>query len=103
MKDLSLKEQIVHCIGREWVNGGWVERFALDRGYKASNGSRRARELAENGILQRKEQDGSVWYRLAPKEKKEESNLITISGKTVPIRKEKKKVEVSKQQTLINL
>lgn len=63
MKDLSLKEQIVRNLGSQWVNGGWVERFALDRGYKASNGSRRARELANQGRIERKDEKGSVWYR----------------------------------------
>lgn len=31
----------------EWINGGTLERLALAAGYKSSNISRRARELAE--------------------------------------------------------
>lgn len=46
-----------------WLNGGELERLALAAGYKASTASRRCRELAEEGVLERKEEKGSVWYR----------------------------------------
>lgn len=51
----------------DWTNGGEVERMALNNGYKASNASRRMRELANEGILDRKIEAGSVWYRYVPK------------------------------------
>ncbi len=38
----------------EWVNGGEFERFAMGLGYKASNASRRLRELTDAGILDHK-------------------------------------------------
>lgn len=50
-----------------FTNGGEIERFALETGFKASNASRRCRELVNEGILERKESKGSVWYRYAPK------------------------------------
>lgn len=47
-----------------WVHGGELERLALDNGYKASNISRRCRELVEDGVLERKENEkGHVMYR----------------------------------------
>jgi DNA-binding IclR family transcriptional regulator len=46
-----------------WKNGGEIERLAMGIGYKASNASRRCRELVQNGTLERKEEKGSVWYR----------------------------------------
>jgi hypothetical protein len=56
----------------EWTNGGEVERFAMELGYKASNASRRCRELASEGVLDRREINGSVWYRYVPKFQPEE-------------------------------
>jgi len=35
-----------------YINGGAIERFALERGYKASNASRRLREMTEDGELE---------------------------------------------------
>lgn len=46
-----------------WQNGGEIERLAMGIGYKASNASRRCRELAQEGTIERKEEKGSVWYR----------------------------------------
>lgn len=47
-----------------WVNGGEIERAAAAVStYKASNVSRRLRELAEDKEIERKEEQGSVWYR----------------------------------------
>ena len=60
-----------------YVNGREIEQLALNAKYKASNASRRCREMESgklsNGktcpiVLERKEKD-SVWYRaLPPKE-----------------------------------
>lgn len=52
-----------------WVNGGELERFALDEKFKASNASRRCRELYNEGFLDRrinKESHNSVEYRWLP-------------------------------------
>lgn len=88
----------------EWVNGGEFERLGMlvwtdedGRHYKASNVSRRCRELAEikpdkPPVLERKEMDGSVWYRYikimdriarketepTPSESREESKQIAL-------------------------
>lgn len=66
---LSLKDRILRYLRSNegiWVNGGTIERLTLDAGYKASNGSRRCRELAEEGLIQAEEKTingtRSVWY-----------------------------------------
>lgn len=66
----SLKSRILSYIQRStehdpnaWINGGEIERHALEAGYKASNSSRRCRELYAEGYLDRMEYEGSVWYR----------------------------------------
>lgn len=65
MKKLPLKTRMINYLKKDggYVNGGELERLALSVGYKASNISRRARECAEDGILERKEEKGSVWYK----------------------------------------
>jgi DNA-binding IclR family transcriptional regulator len=62
---ISLAQRIERYLKNHdgWLNGGEVERLALQVGYKASNASRRCRELAGEGILERKEEKGTVWYR----------------------------------------
>lgn len=69
--DPSLKSRILSYIERCtrendcWINGGEIERLALLAGYKASNASRRLRELHAEGLLARRETDnGSVEYRI---------------------------------------
>jgi hypothetical protein len=62
----SLKEKLLlYATGKSnvWINGGEFERLAMNEGYKASNCSRRLRELANEGKLLRKVENGSVWYR----------------------------------------
>lgn len=55
--------------GGTFVNGGEIEKLAMDAGFKASNASRRLRELCEEGLIQREERKNpetginSVWYR----------------------------------------
>ena len=51
-----------------FVNGGELEQFAIMQGYKASNGSRRCRELADEGTLERRMNGKSVEYRYKVKE-----------------------------------
>ena len=74
MKELSLAKRIADYLERQnkFVNGGELERLAMEAGYKASNASRRCREMATGKnsagetipiILERKEQNGNVWYR----------------------------------------
>jgi hypothetical protein len=72
MKKLSLAKRIENYLRKHpdtFFNGGEIERLSMSAGYKASNGSRRCREMVEEGILERKEEKGSVWYRYVPKEK----------------------------------
>lgn len=77
MAKISLKQRIKNYMRRhedEWINGGEIERLALENGYKGSTASRECRLLAEQGILQRKEERNSntniksVWYMI-PKRK----------------------------------
>ncbi len=74
MNDISLKGRIYNYISqwhgydsREWVHGGAIENLAMEAGYKASNASRRCRELVAEGKIERKENEkGHVMYRLVP-------------------------------------
>lgn len=45
-----------------WISGDELEKKSQLVGYKASTGSRRARELAEDGLIDRKEVNGTVFY-----------------------------------------
>ena len=51
-----------------WINGGELEQFAITQFYKASNGSRRCRELADEGTFERRMNGKSVEYRYLQKE-----------------------------------
>ena len=73
----SLKSNIAkHLKGLGWVNGGEIERYSIELGYKASNGSRRCRDLVNEGILARKIEKGSVWYRMKQSEIVERINAM---------------------------
>ncbi|MBL7141792.1 hypothetical protein ISS21_01705 [Patescibacteria group bacterium] len=66
----SLKNRILkyfEVCPNKWVNGGVIEKLAMSVGYKASNASRRCRELVNEGNLERKIDQGSVWYRFFKK------------------------------------
>lgn len=72
MTEISLRERIIKYFTQRpdtFWNGGEIERLALEAGYKASNASRRLRELAEEGYLEREERRNgntgtrSVWYK----------------------------------------
>lgn len=57
---MSLKNDLIQFAKKrrgEWVNGGEFERFAMALGYKASNASRRLRELSDCGLLEHKLND----------------------------------------------
>lgn len=63
---MSLKSRITEYSRKhgEWINGGHYEKLAMSVGYKASNCSRRLRELADEGVLDRRENSrGCVEYR----------------------------------------
>ena len=69
-QELSLVERIKRYFQQRatiWINGKDIEELTMQAGYKASNGSRRCRELAEEGYLDREERRGkrtkSVWYK----------------------------------------
>ena len=69
--ELTLKERIQEYLYKwkvkdpnHWVNGGEVERLAQEIGFKASNASRRCRELVDEQILDRRENEkGYVEYQ----------------------------------------
>ncbi len=70
---MSLRERI-HAYYRKhqgvWISGGEVERLvAQHTTYKASNASRRLRELREDGLLESKEVKGTVFYCYVPQVK----------------------------------
>jgi len=55
--------QFLSHIPSKWVNGGEIERRALNAGWKASNDSRRLRELYVEGKVDRREDaKGTVEY-----------------------------------------
>ena len=72
---MSLKQQILTFIEHQqgWVHGGLLEDKAREWGYKASNCSRRARELENEGSIERKNCDcvkpSHVVYRIKLDEK----------------------------------
>lgn len=70
---LSLQERILAYYRKhdgEWISGGNIERLVVSSTtYKASNASRRLRELHEDGKLERQEVKGTVFYRYIPQKK----------------------------------
>jgi predicted transcriptional regulator len=67
---MSLKNRILMYYKKNpfWISGGEIEKLSMEVGKKASNASRRLRELHEAGILERREVNGYVEYRYIPKE-----------------------------------
>jgi len=63
-----------------WINGGELEQFSITQFYKASNGSRRCRELADEGTFERRMNGKSVEYRY-----KSSENRIVTSVTSSPI------------------
>lgn len=63
----SLNDRILRflaAVPSKYVNGGEIERRALIAGYKASNASRRLRELyVESKIDRREDEKGTVEYK----------------------------------------
>lgn len=91
MNKLSLVERLIKFMKANpetWVNGGTLERLALENGYKASNISRRARELVDDGTLDRREnKKGHVEYKWRKTEVIRRRYEITPDG--VVVRQEK--------------
>lgn len=91
MKKPSLVERLIKFMKAKpetWIPGGELERIALSVGYKASNISRRARELVEDGMLERKENSkGHVEYKWRKTEVIRSRYEITPDG--VVVRQEK--------------
>ena len=66
---ISLREKLIlFAKGKSphYFNGGAAELLAQNEGYKASNASRRLRELENAGVLERRMAGKSVEYRLKP-------------------------------------
>lgn len=86
MKKFSLRQRALNYAKQQncWINGGTYERLALANNYKASNISRRLRELHEEGLLDRREVHGTVEYRYKPHEVSKERIIIEeINGERV--------------------
>ena len=71
MSEKSLRDRALDYL-KQWhaidpykfINGGELERLALEAGYKSSNISRRLREMVNEGLLERRlNQSGTVEYR----------------------------------------
>ena len=82
---MSLQERITKYLQMQpdvWVSGDEIEKKSQVSGYKASTGSRRARELAEDGVIGRKEVEGNVFYGYFPDEstmpKKKLSKFVPV-------------------------
>lgn len=77
---MSLRQRIHTYLEAQpgvWVSGDEIEKKSQQAGYKASTGSRRARELAEDGLVDRKEVNGTVFYSAQPP-KREPTITYTI-------------------------
>lgn len=63
--ETSLKNRIKNYIQSRnyWVTGVEIERLAMGAGYKASNASRRCRELANDGEIESGYDRGFVRYK----------------------------------------
>jgi DNA-binding transcriptional ArsR family regulator len=70
----------------EWISGGAIERLVAEKTtYKASNASRRLRELREDNLLESKEMKGTVFYRYVPQRKEiNDTLLLHVHVKNLP-------------------
>lgn len=75
MKTLSLKNKLLQRLKEYggWVHKARIEEKAKEWGFMAENGTRRMRELVEEGFAEQKEENGSALYRYKPQER-----VITI-------------------------
>ena len=70
MKKISLKQRILERLMEmegQWIHKGRIEERVKEWGSLAETGDRRCRELAEDKIIERKEEKGSVLYRYVVK------------------------------------
>ena len=85
----SLRERVLSYYRKNngcWISGGEIERLVAQRTtYKASNASRRLRELREDGLLEAKEVKGTVFYRYMPQQKIVES--VEVVGSTAVVKR----------------
>ena len=83
MREQTLKKEILKLALREypqWLNGGQFERLAMELMYKASNASRRCRELYNEGKLERRENErGCVEYQWVPEKELSDEEILKIS------------------------
>lgn len=50
----------------DWVVSYELSKVSTKWGWVGPTGDRRARELAENGVIERKHDKGYAWYRKTP-------------------------------------
>lgn len=67
---LTQKDIVLKCLQKN--EGKWFEGFRFTKvetpfGWLGSEGDRRARELAEEGMIERKHEKGYSWYRAVSK------------------------------------
>lgn len=56
-------------LNSNWVHGGECERLAMSNQFKASNASRRLREMYKVGLIERRlDEKGRVWYKSVKRE-----------------------------------
>jgi len=69
----SLRNRIVDYLKEKYpraIHSGEIERFTMELGYKASNGGRRCREMVNEKIIERSENEkGEVMYKWINEEK----------------------------------
>ena len=69
---ITLRVRITEHLEKNYprfLNGGEIEDWVRSIStFKASNASRTCRKLAEDGIIERKMEKGSVWYRYKTQE-----------------------------------
>lgn len=70
MKKPSLSKRIERYLERHqtFIHKGRIEELVKAAGYLAETGNRICRELAAEGKIERKEENGSVLYRALPKD-----------------------------------
>jgi len=68
---VSLKNQLLTRLKnfQDWVPSHVIERKSQELGKMAGNGTRRVRELVEEGKVEQKEEKGIAWYRYKPQKK----------------------------------
>ena len=82
MKKPTLQDIIIKYLqtcGADFVNGGELERLALEKGYKGSNADRTLRKMREDGIItldKDRDQKHTVWYSINPTKYRKETYTV---------------------------